>query len=145
MSDVEVIQIGDAGTVQSIQIISSTPTTGVQIPDHDTRRLDELDDVSGADAGSTGQVLTKTADGQWRPLTPSGGGGPGPGGPLSYLHTQDAPATVWLITHGLGFVPAGIECWDHTGARHYPELTYPSDGVVRLDFLFDLRGTARLS
>lgn len=65
--------------------------------------------------------------------------------PLAYLHTQTAPATVWLISHPLSFVPAGVEVFDHTGARHYPVLSYPDPSTVRCDFMTTVRGTARLS
>lgn len=109
------------------------------------RRLDDLDDVDGADAGFLGQVLTKDTDGQWRPKAPTGGGGGGDPGPLSFLFTQDTPATVWLIDHGLSFNPSGIEVRDHVGQPHYPVASWPSGLSVRLDFDYDVRGTARLS
>jgi hypothetical protein len=29
-------------------------------------------------------------------------------GPVAFTHVQDIPSTVWQITHGLGYDPAGI-------------------------------------
>jgi hypothetical protein len=63
----------------------------------------------------------------------------------SYIWEQDTPATVWLISHPLGFQPAAVEVFEHTGTRHYPQVTYPDASTVRLDFNRDVRGTARLS
>lgn len=109
-------------------------------------RLDDLTDVSGADAAPSGKFLGKDVDGQWKPMdSGGGGGGGGSDGPFSYLHTQDSPATVWVVNHGLPFIPSGIEVYDNVGTKHYPTVTWPTGTSVRLDFNFDVRGTARLS
>lgn len=109
-----------------------------------TKKLQDLTDVEGTDAASFGQVLTKDFDGKWRPLNPAGGGG-GEIGPQSYLHTQIEPSTVWVAVHNLGFNPSGIAVLDHVGAPHYPIMSWPNSTSVRMDFEYDVRGTARLS
>lgn len=134
MTAPQVVRVPGASPVRVVQVTAAPSAGG------GARSLDELSDVEGATAALPGQVLAKTADGSWRPTTLAAGSGP-----QSYLHEQASPSTVWLITHGLGFAPAGVEVFDHLGARHHPVLTYPSPGVVRLDFLTPVRGTARLS
>lgn len=79
------------------------------------------------------------------PGPPGEPGLPGDAVNLAHLHTQDAPSTVWLITHGLPFAPAAVDVLDHLGARHHPQVTWPDAATVRLDFLTDVRGTARFS
>lgn len=110
-----------------------------------TKKLQDLTDVEGTDAATFGQVLTKDFDGKWRPLNPTGGGDGGTLGPQSFLFTQIEPATVWLAVHNLGFNPSGIEVRDHMGEPHYPVASWPNSTTVRLDFEYDVRGTARLS
>lgn len=138
----EVVEVGDDNGVVVVQLVEATPITGVEIPGGPLS-LEDLVDVEGTGDAVDGQVLAYAADGQWRPATPIEGGGVLP--PLSYLHTQIEPATVWLIEHGLTFTPAGIEVFDHTDERHHPAVTWPSAQLVRLDFSTSIRGTARLS
>ena len=66
---------------------------------------------------------------------------------LAYLHTQVIPATVWTITHNLGFDPAGIVVIDNEGfMRDGFAVQYLDLGVtLRLSFDISLAGTARLS
>lgn len=79
------------------------------------------------------------------PGPPGVPGLPGDAVNLAHLHTQDAPSTVWLIVHTLPFPPAAVDVIDHTGVRHHPDITWPDAATVRLTFLTDVRGTARLS
>lgn len=72
-------------------------------------------------------------------------GTPGDVVALAWLHTQDTPSTVWIIDHPLPFVPAAIDVTEHTGTRHFPQVSYPSPSTVQLTFSRDVRGTARLS
>lgn len=65
--------------------------------------------------------------------------------PGYYLYEQTEPSTVWLISHPLQFIPAGIEVIDHVGDRHYPIITWPDAQTVQLSFNVAVRGTARLS
>lgn len=139
-----IIEIGEDQITDDIEIIGATPG----VAQGGAKHLDDLVDVDGATAGFIGQVLTKDSDGQWRPMAPQGGGSGGDGGysgPLSYLHTQVTPATVWIINHGLPFNPSGIEVRDQNGDEHHPVVSWPDGLTVRLDFVFDVRGTARLS
>jgi hypothetical protein len=139
-----VVQLGDPSTVKPVRIVDGDTITAVPIGGGSAgpMNLDDLTDVEGAAAATAGQVLTKTAAGPWSPATVTG---EGPPTVLSYRHQQDSPSTVWLITHGLPFEPAGVEVFDHLGARHHPTVSYPSAGVVRLDFNTPVRGIARLS
>jgi hypothetical protein len=105
------------------------------------RRLDDLEDVTGADTGSPGQVLTKGGDGLWRPLTPVGGGGGG-----GYEHTQSTPATVIQVAHGLPWKPAGIRSVDLLGQDvEYDAAAYPVDGVIELAYGAPFAGVIYLS
>lgn len=63
----------------------------------------------------------------------------------SYTWTQDEPSTVWLISHPLGFIPAGVEVKDHVDAQHFPIVSWPDSSTVQLNFTTPIRGTARLS
>lgn len=146
MSDIQIIQVGESGSATAIpiEITPLPPGSGVEIPGASgATRLDELSDVDGADLGNVGDALVRQGDGTWRPAQVSGGGGTS--GPLSHLHVQDEPSTVWFIQHGLSFAPSGIEVLDHVSERHYPQVSYPDPLTVRLDFDYPVRGTARLS
>jgi hypothetical protein len=133
--------VGEDPRIEVIEVRSIGLDPGGNIG---TKKLDDLTDVMGADAGLEGQVLTKDADGQWKPMASTGGGGGDPG-PQSYIHEQITPATVWIISHGLSFNPSGVEVRDHVGQPHYPIVSWPNGISVRLDFDYDVRGTARLS
>lgn len=133
---VEVVEIRPPDP-ETVEVIGSTPGVG------QTKRLDDLLDVDGATDGPVGHSLVKQSDGQWRPALVESGGGIT--GPLSYTHEQGGPSTVWLIDHGLPFLPSGIEVRDHVGTPHYPLVSWPDGSTVRLDFNDSVRGTARLS
>lgn len=143
---VEVVRVDTTSAVRAVQV---APASGVRTVElggglggGGAAKLDDLTDVEGATAGTTGQVLAKAANGMWSPATVTGDGTPTV---LSYRHQQDSPSTVWLITHGLPFEPAGVEVFDHLAARHFPTVSYPTAGTVRLDFVTPIRGIARLS
>lgn len=139
MTGPRVVRVGAPSAIRVVRIGDPpTPTAVIVGGGASATTLDGLTDVDGATAAVTGQILAKAGDGQWRPTTISAAG------PQSYTHTQVSPATVWLITHGLGFDPAGVEVFDHLAARHYPLVSYLA-GQVRLDFNTPVRGTARLS
>lgn len=71
-----------------------------------------------------------------------GGGGSG-----SYRHVQTLAATVWDVTHSLGYDPAGIRLIDHLGIeRDEFAVQYMSAGsTLRLTHDLPLRGFAVLS
>lgn len=132
-ADVQVISIGPAELAE-IEIIGGGGGGPVVV------RLDDLVDVTGADAGSPGQALVKGGDGVWIPQSVLGGSGG-----QSYFHVQDTPSTVWLIGHGLGFNPAGIVVRDLSNNAFYPDVEYIDIFTVRLTFGVSVRGTAHLS
>lgn len=81
--------------------------------------------------------------------------GPGPGVPPpvydttpdNFVHHQGTPATVWPITHELGFDPAGVTVIDSDGyLRDGFGVQYIVSGqVLRLSFDISLAGVAYLS
>ncbi len=75
-----------------------------------------------------------------------GGGGapPAPGEGTSYQHTQGTPASVWTITHGLGYQPA-VTVTDSTGDEVEGDLAYPDANTVVITFSAAFSGTAYLS
>lgn len=84
------------------------------------------------------------------PMTSQGDGLPGPPGPPgpsggSYVHDQMTASTVWTINHGLDFQPAGVRVVDSAGAEQEGLVSYPSEGVVRIDFAVPFAGKAYLS
>lgn len=131
---VEVVEI-DNDDLATVSLIGGGAGGGSGVA-----RLDDLLDVEDTDAGSPGSVLTKSGSGQWVPASLAGGGGL-----QAYYHVQDEASTVWLIGHGLGFAPSGIEVRDNVGDSHYPVASWLDDFTVRLDFNDSVRGTARLS
>lgn len=77
---------------------------------------------------------------------PTGPAGPqGPAGPASprYVHVQDAPATIWVITHGLGLEPAVVVV-DSGGTQVHGETSYPSANQVTITFSNAFGGKAFL-
>jgi hypothetical protein len=133
-NDADVVAI-DQTTLADVSVIGPTPPSSPG-----AHRLDELDDVAGADDGSPGQALVKGGNGIWIPQVVGGGGGG-----VSYHHVQDSPSTVWLVGHGLGFQPAGIDVYDISGNVYYPDIEYVDLYTVRLTFGDSVRGDAYLS
>lgn len=77
-----------------------------------------------------------------------GGGSGGGGGPpprLSHRHHQEAAATTWIIAHGLGFRPAGIQVTDTDGHRVEGVATHPDEHSTHIHFDVPIRGIADLS
>ena len=64
---------------------------------------------------------------------------------LSYVHTQNAPSSLWSITHGLGFIP-NITVIDSARSVVEGSYTYSEDGnTVTLSFSSPFSGKAYLS
>lgn len=103
---------------------------GVAVPS-----LDDLADVTGALAGTTGQTLVKGADGQWRPAAPPAA--------ASYTHTQTTPAASWPITHNLSRYPQ-VTVVDTAGARLLTDVVYGSANSVTVTHAVPLAGVAYL-
>lgn len=80
----------------------------------------------------------------WPDTTPAPPAPPG-GGTGSYVYTQSAPATVWLIVHNLNFYPAGVTVLDSADQEIVGEVTYPTVNSVRIEFSAPVSGVAYLS
>lgn len=76
--------------------------------------------------------------------TPSGGT-PAPPLVLGYRHRQDAASAVWLIVHGLGFRPAGIQVSDADGTPVEGVVAHPDLNTTRITFALPVSGIADLS
>ncbi len=85
--------------------------------------------------------------GETGPAGPAGPPGPPAEVVTGYQHTQDEPAAVWLIAHGLGFDPAGITVVSTDGfVMDGFGVQYLSAGAtLRLSFDIGLAGVAYLS
>lgn len=84
------------------------------------------------------------------PLGERGQRGPagdtGPAGNTSYAHAQAVSATVWLITHELGYDPAGLLVISDGYVMDGCGVQVLEPGVsLRLSFDISLAGTAYLS
>jgi len=73
------------------------------------------------------------------------GGGSSPPPVLGYRHQQVAPASEWLIVHGLGFRPAGVQVTDDTGVDVLGVVTNPDLNTTVIAFAVPLAGSADLS
>ena len=63
---------------------------------------------------------------------------------LGYVHIQSVPASVWNITHGLGFTP-NITVVDTAGTVVEGSYNYPNSSTVVLSFIGAFSGRAYLS
>lgn len=73
------------------------------------------------------------------------GGGPGPGpSTVAYLHTQGIAASVWNITHNLGWHP-NVTVKDSGGSVVEGELIYVDVNTIQLLFSAAFSGVAYLS
>ena len=63
---------------------------------------------------------------------------------LGYVHIQSVPASVWNITHGLGFTP-NITVVDTAGTVVEGSYNYPNASTVVLTFIGAFSGRAYLS
>jgi hypothetical protein len=73
--------------------------------------------------------------------------GGGVAGPTGYRHDQVVPATVWTISHGLGFDPAGLTVISDDGDTiDGAVVQYLTAGQsMRLSFDVSFAGSAYLS
>lgn len=63
---------------------------------------------------------------------------------LGYVHTQSSAASVWTITHGLGFIP-NVTVVDSGGSVVEGSYNYPNSNTVILTFNGSFSGKAYLS
>lgn len=64
--------------------------------------------------------------------------------PVAHRHVQSAPEAVWLIRHGLGFMP-NVTVVDSSGTHVVGDVQYLSRQEVRLIFSSPFSGEAYLS
>ena len=90
----------------------------------------------------------KDENGEWQILPSTRGmpGPPGPPGPGSggYVHVQGTPATVWTVTHDLGFHP-NVTVVDSADSVVEGEVTYTGDNSLTITFSAGFSGKAYLS
>ena len=64
----------------------------------------------------------------------------------AYTHTQAAPATTWVVSHNLGYRPAGVQVENAGGDDITPEgLVHVNDNQLTIEFLVAVSGTAYVS
>jgi hypothetical protein len=79
------------------------------------------------------------------PYTGIGSGGSTIIPPLSYRHRQDASSAAWVISHNLGFRPAGVQVTDSDGNPVAGVVAYPDLNTVLITFSMPVAGVADLS
>lgn len=62
----------------------------------------------------------------------------------TYTHTQSTPATVWAVTHGLGFRP-NVAVLSTTGEEVDAAVAWPTLDTVTISLAASMTGTAHLS
>lgn len=70
-------------------------------------------------------------------------GAPG-SAPQAYVHDQAVPASVWVITHSLGYQP-NVTVSDSAGTVTEGDITYDSATQITLTFTTSFAGKAYLS
>lgn len=104
------------------------------------RRLRDLGEVWEADKPGI-YVLSVDVDGAvvLTPTTPLPAG-------IAYHHVQIAAATTWVVSHELGFNPAGILAHDSAGDWvEADDVTYPDLNTLHIIFRAAISGVAELS
>ena len=64
--------------------------------------------------------------------------------PLSYVHTQGAVSSTWVVNHNLNFYP-NVTVVDSGGTIYEGEIAYNSANQLTLTFSSGFSGTAYLS
>jgi hypothetical protein len=65
-------------------------------------------------------------------------------GDLSYVHAQDAAATVWVVRHNMGKFPS-VAVVDSAGSWVVGDVTYDSPNQLTVSFSAAFAGTAYLN
>lgn len=60
---------------------------------------------------------------------PSGGAGA-----VYYRHVQGVPASTWVVSHGFGFKPGGIQTVDSSGELHDGRIEYLDVNTLQISF-----------
>lgn len=73
-------------------------------------------------------------------------GPPGESGQSWFPHSQGIPSDTWIITHNLGYRPAGVHVEDSGGNDHVPaSIDHPDLNTTVLYFAYEFGGNANLS
>ena len=78
------------------------------------------------------------------PTGPQGPPGTPGSAPQAYVHDQQIPSTVWVITHNLGYQP-NVTVVDSASTTYEGEITYDSPTQITLTFSYSFAGKAYLS
>lgn len=76
---------------------------------------------------------------------PAGPAGPSGSSTAAYTHTQASPSATWVITHNLGYRPAGVHVEDSGGSDVEGDVTHDSVNQLTLTFGASFSGVAYLS
>lgn len=98
------------------------------------------------DVGNDNEVSLRrqTAPGQYQWVDITGGDIDQATVVIGHNHTQASPATVWTITHNLGYRPI-VDAWDNGGAELDGVVAHPNNNTTTITFLTAQSGFARLA
>ena len=143
---VEIDQIVNNVTIDEENVVIELGTSGPQ----GGRGTGILNGTTAPDnsIGIIGDFFLNTTNmNLYGPKTESGWGSPTDlvgSQELGYVHIQSVPASVWNITHGLGFTP-NITVVDTAGTVVEGSYNYPNASTVVLTFIGAFSGRAYLS
>ena len=143
---VEIDQIVNNVTIDEENVVIELGTSGPQ----GGRGTGILNGTTAPDnsIGIIGDFFLNTTNmNLYGPKTESGWGSPTDlvgSQELGYVHIQSVPASVWNITHGLGFTP-NITVVDTAGTVVEGSYNYPNSSTVVLSFVGAFSGRAYLS
>ena len=143
---VEIDQVVNNITIDEENVVIQLGTSGPQ----GGRGTGILNGTSAPnnDIGIAGDFFLNTTNmNLYGPKTESGWGTPTDlvgSQELGYVHIQSVPASVWNITHGLGFTP-NITVVDTAGTVVEGSYNYPNASTVVLTFIGAFSGRAYLS
>lgn len=98
------------------------------------------------DVGADNEIsmYRQTAPGQYQWVDMTGGDVDQATIVIGHNHTQTTPATMWTITHGLGYRPI-VMAWDNAGAELDGTVAHVTVNQVTITFLTVQSGFARLA
>jgi hypothetical protein len=127
-----------------IVIVEDEPSFNIIVDD--PQADDGVTTVVVEQGGSQGPPGPPGPQGPEGPIGPQGlQGDVGPAGPqgeqglpgaavATYRHVQSVPASVWAISHNLGYWPGGITVVDSGGTQHIGKITYLNNNQLQLEF-----------
>jgi hypothetical protein len=154
MASVTIKSIVDAPVYLADLYVTLQPL-GVLTISRSTAQLESMTSLQRAmAAGEVTVTITPTsqemASGYFNSFISNSQGNPGlfssTPSPTGYIHTQNTPGTVWVITHTLGYNPAGIVVLSSGYQLDGFGIQYLQDGSsLRLSFDLSVSGVAYLS